>query len=126
MIEEKPTREIGMEGEEIALNYLLENGYKLLERNWHFGKYEVDLIVENDEILVFVEVKFRSTDYFGEPEIFVSNKQKLNLIRAANRFISKYDIEKEARFDIVSIVMQNGKPDINHIEDAFKPKLNQF
>ena len=126
MIEEKPTREIGMEGEEIALNYLLENGYKLLERNWHFGKYEVDLIVENDEILVFVEVKFRSTDYFGEPEIFVSNKQKLNLIRAANRFISKYDIEKEARFDIVSIVMQNDKPDINHIEDAFKPKLNQF
>jgi putative endonuclease len=126
MIEEKPTREIGMEGEEIALNYLLKNGYKLLERNWHFGKYEVDLIVENDEILVFVEVKFRSTDYFGEPEIFVSNKQKLNLIRAANRFISKYDIEKEARFDIVSIVMQNGKPDINHIEDAFKPKLNQF
>lgn len=126
MIEEKPTREIGMEGEEIALNYLLENGYKLLERNWHFGKYEVDLIVENEKILIFVEVKFRSTDYFGEPEIFVSNKQKLNLIRAANRYISKYDIEKESRFDIVSIVMQNGKPEINHIEDAFKPKLNQF
>ena len=126
MIEEKPTREIGMEGEEIALKYLLENGYKLLHRNWHFGKYEVDLIVENDESLVFVEVKFRSTDYFGDPEIFVSNKQKLNLIRAANRYISKFDIDKEARFDIVSIVMENGQPSINHIQDAFRPKLNQF
>jgi putative endonuclease len=126
MIEEKPTHEIGMEGEEIALQYLLEHGYKLLQRNWHFGKYEVDLIVENDEYLVFAEVKFRSTSYFGEPEIFVSNKQKLNLVRAANRYISKFDIEKEARFDIVSIVMQNGQPKINHIEDAFKPKLNQF
>ena len=126
MIEEKPTREIGMEGEEIALKYLLEHGYKLLQRNWHFGKYEVDLIVENDEYLVFVEVKFRSTSYFGEPEIFVSNKQKLNLIRAANRYISKFDIEKEARFDIVSIVMEHKKPKINHIEDAFRPKLNQY
>ena len=126
MIDEKPTREIGMEGEEIALKYLLENGYKLLQQNWHFGKYEVDLIVENADILVFVEVKFRSTSYFGEPEIFVSNKQKLNLIRAANRYISKFDIEKESRFDIVSIVMQNGQPKINHIEDAFRPKLNQF
>lgn len=126
MIEEKPTREIGMEGEEIALKYLLDNGYKLLQRNWHFGKYEVDLIVEKDETLIFVEVKFRSTDYFGDPEIFVSNKQKLNLIRAANRYISKFNIDKEARFDIVSIVMENGKPNINHIEDAFRPKLNQF
>ena len=126
MIEKKPTREVGMEGEEVALKFLLENGYKLLERNWHFGKYEVDLIVENDEYLVFVEVKYRSTSYFGEPEIFVSNKQKLNLVRAANRYISKFDIEKESRFDIVSIVMEHKKPKINHIEDAFKPKLNQF
>lgn len=126
MIDEKPTREIGKEGEEIALKYLSESGYKPLQQNWHFGKYEVDLIVENDEFLVFVEVKFRSSNYFGEPEIFVSNKQKLNLIRAANRYISKYDIEKEARFDIVSIVMEKGQPKINHIEDAFKPKLNQF
>ena len=126
MTEEKHTREIGMEGEDIALKYLLEHGYKLLQRNWHFGKYEVDLIVENDDALVFVEVKFRSTSYFGEPEIFVSNKQKLNLIRAANRYISKFDIEKEARFDIVSIVMQNGQPKVNHIEDAFRPKLNQY
>jgi putative endonuclease len=126
MTDQKPTREIGIEGEEIALNYLLKQGYKLLQRNWHFGKYEVDLIVENDEYLVFVEVKFRSSNYFGEPEIFVSDKQKHNLVKAANRYISRYGVEKEARFDIVSIVMQNGKPKINHIEDAFRPKLNQF
>jgi len=126
MANEKPTREIGMEGEEIALRYLLEKGYKLLQRNWHFGKYEVDLIIENNEYLVFVEVKFRSTNYFGEPEIFVSDKQKHNLVKAANRYINKYSVEKEARFDIVSIVMEHKKPKINHIEDAFSPKLNQF
>jgi len=126
MTDEKATREIGKDGEDIALKYLLKQGYKLLQRNWHFGKYEVDLIIENDEYLVFVEVKFRSSNYFGEPEIFVSDKQKHNLVKAANRYISRYGVEKEARFDIISIVMQNNKPSIKHIEDAFRPKLNQF
>ena len=126
MTDQKPTREIGQEGEEIALKHLLKQGYKLLQRNWHFGKYEIDLIVENEENLVFVEVKYRGSNYFGEPEIFVSDKQKHNLVKAANRYINRYGIEKEARFDIVSIVMQHNQPAINHIEDAFRPKLNQY
>ena len=126
MTKKKPTREIGDEGEEIALNFLLKKGYNLLERNWHFGKFEADIIIDNDDWIVFVEVKFRSTNYFGDPEIFVSDKQKSNLIKVANRYIAKYDIEKEARFDIVSVLMQNGKATINHIEDAFRPKINQY
>jgi putative endonuclease len=119
------TKQKGQEGEDIACAFLLENKYKIIERNWHFSKYEVDIIVENKDTLVFVEVKFRTGNYFGEPEVFVSAKQKLNLIRVANYYIDKKDISKEARFDIIAIVKNKGQITINHIEDAFKPEVNQ-
>ncbi len=119
------TKDKGDKGEDIACSFLIENGYKIVDRNWHFGKYEVDIIAENKEYIVFTEVKFRSGNYFGEPEIFVSQKQKSNLIRVANFYIDRKNIDKEARFDIIAIVMNNEKFSINHIEDAFKPDVNQ-
>ena len=119
------TKNKGDKGEEIACTFLIENGYTLLDRNWHFGKYEVDIIAENKECIIFVEVKFRSGNYFGEPEIFVSQKQKSNLIRVANFYIDRKNVLKEARFDIIAIVKSNDNFSINHIEDAFKPDVNQ-
>lgn len=119
------TKDIGREGEDIACEYLLKKGYKIKDRNWHFSRYEVDIIIENDDYIVFVEVKFRSGNYFGEPEVFVSQKQKYNLIRAANHYIDKMDIVKEARFDILSILKTGDKLTVNHIADAFKPEVNQ-
>lgn len=119
------TKEIGNEGENIACEYLRKMGYKIRDRNWHFSKYEVDIIIENDDIIAFVEVKFRSGNYFGEPEVFVSQKQKHNLIRVANHYIDKMNIIKEARFDILSILKMGDKLTLNHIADAFKPEVNQ-
>ena len=119
------TKHKGNEGEDIACDFLIKAGYKIKERNWHFGKYEVDIIVENEDLIAFIEVKFRTGNYFGDPEIFVSQKQKLNLIRVANHFIDKRNILKEARFDIIAIVKNNDQITINHIEDAFKPEVNQ-
>lgn len=119
------TKDKGNKGEDIAATFLIENGFKIVDRNWHFGKYEVDIVAESDEYIVFVEVKFRSGNYFGEPEIFVSEKQKSNLIRVANFYIDRKNIFKEARFDIIAIVMKGEKFSINHIEDAFKPDVNQ-
>jgi putative endonuclease len=119
------TKNIGNEGEDIACSYLEGENYKILERNWHYGKYEVDIIAEEDELLVFIEVKYRSGTYYGEPEVFVSNKQKRNLIRVANFYVEKKNSFQEIRFDIIAIVNSNGKLSINHIEDAFKPEVNQ-
>jgi putative endonuclease len=70
-------------------------------------------------------VKYRSGNYFGEPEVFVSAKQKLNLIRVANFYIDKYNLAQEARFDIIAILNNSGRLTINHIEDAFNPEVNQ-
>lgn len=119
------TKSIGNEGEDIACSFLEGENYKIMERNWHYGKYEVDIIAEVNQLLVFLEVKYRSGTYFGEPEVFVSNKQKRNLIRVANFYVDKKNSFQEIRFDIIAIVNNNGKVSINHIEDAFKPEVNQ-
>lgn len=116
--------DLGKKGEEVALCYLVEKGYKIIEKNWRFLKDEIDIIALFDSKLIIVEVKTRSTDYFGNPEIAVTNKKQSFLIRAANAFIEKFDIQLETRFDVVTIVFQAEKNIINHIEDAFEPRVS--
>ena len=119
-------KEKGREGEDIACKHLAENDYILLERNWQYSKYEVDIIAKKNDLLIFVEVKYRTGTYFGEPELFVTVKQKRNLIRAANFYLDRFDLQNEVRFDIIAIVKSQGKVNVNHIEDAFKPEVNQY
>ncbi|MCX6182206.1 MAG: YraN family protein [Bacteroidetes bacterium] len=110
---------LGKQGERIALQYLLNKGYIIHEKNWRYGKIEVDLIAEKDERIVFVEVKTRSTDYFGEPEEAVDRDKEQQLINGAQIFINKHELEEEIRFDIISIILNTDEVRINHIEDAF-------
>ncbi len=115
--------ETGNKGEEIALKHLRAKGYKILATNWSFGKDEIDIICQLENTLVIAEVKTRTSTYFGDPEIFVTKKKQGFLIRAANSYILKQDLDIECRFDIISIVIVNGKSRIKHIEDAFYPTL---
>ena len=121
----KTTKKIGNEAEESACSFLRQKGIKIIERNWHYGKYEVDIIAEDKNDIIFIEVKFRSNLSYGDPELFVSLKQRLHLIRAANAYISQKNISKNARFDIIGVIKNGNKLGINHIEDAFKPEVNQ-
>ena len=114
---------LGKKGETIAKGYLLEKSYTILEKNWRYLKAEVDLIVQNDDFIVFVEVKTRSSSNYGDPESFVSGKQQKMIINAANEYVIKNNIEREARFDIISIIISNNTEEIRHIEDAFYPTL---
>ena len=68
--------DLGMKGEEIAARYLAGKGYKILERNWRHGKDELDIIAANGEFLVVIEVKTRSTSFFGKPEDAVTDKKQ--------------------------------------------------
>jgi putative endonuclease len=111
--------ETGAKGEELAANFLKEKGYDILETNWKFKNLEADIIAAFKNTLVIVEVKTRSNNYFGEPEVFVNKQKQRNLIKAANEYVQKYNIGYDVRFDIVSIVMKGNPPIINHIEDAF-------
>ncbi|WP_343562356.1 YraN family protein [Sphingobacterium sp.] len=110
--------EIGVQGEKLAMEYLIEMGYKIMLRNWRFKNLEVDLIVMDGDTLVFVEVKTRSTADFGEPFEFVDVRKQRRLIRAAQAYIVKFAYVGEVRFDVVAI-MNNAHSKLTHIKDAF-------
>ena len=113
--------DFGKLGEELAVNYLTEKGYEILERNWRNIHKEIDIIAKNGKFLVIVEVKTRQTDEYGNPDIAVTRKKQRMLISAANAYISKNNMDVETRFDIISIIFKDGEPVIEHIEDAFLP-----
>lgn len=114
--------ELGKLGEKIAAEFLAENGYTILAKNWHFGKYEADIIASDGNNLVFVEVKTRNTDIFGHPASFVSRTQQLNLAELAEAYLEKFP-EKylDIRYDVISIIIQNNCHTIEHFRDAFWP-----
>ena len=115
--------ELGDSGEKLALSFLKEKSYEILATNWRFGADEIDIIARHNNFLVIVEVKTRSSNYYGEPEVFVTKQKQKFLIRATQNYINQHDINEECRFDIIAIVSKNGKNTIHHIEDAFYPTL---
>jgi putative endonuclease len=110
---------LGKEGEELALQYLLKKGYTLLERNWRFHHKEVDIIATDGHDLVFVEVKTRSSEWFGTPEEAVDEKKQRYLMTAAEAYIRWRNNDTNIRFDVVSIMLKPGYQSIDHIVDAF-------
>lgn len=117
------TNAIGKSGESVAFTYLINQGFKILERNWRCGRDEIDLIAEIDDCVVFVEVKARKNNTFGDPQDFVTKKKQRFMIRAANTYLQDRNIEKECRFDIIAINNEMIDDPILHIEDAFYPTL---
>lgn len=109
----------GFEGEDLAITFLKEKGYRLLERNYRYKRSEIDLIVEKDNWLVFVEVKTRSSTSFGYPEEFVDEKKAAKIMEGADQYIHENNWKANVRYDIVSIVLKKGNSEIVHFEDAF-------
>ncbi len=117
------SQETGIKGEEKAKEYLIGKGYKILHTNWRSGKRELDIVAENKEFIVFIEVKTRTDDYHLHPRHAVTSEKQKSIIYAAENYISRYQIDKESRFDIISIITGRGSVEIEHIEDAFYPTL---
>ncbi|MCO5247871.1 MAG: YraN family protein [Chitinophagales bacterium] len=112
---------IGDKGEKLALDYLKNKNYQILATNWRSSHKEIDIIAKDEDILVIVEVKTRGTDSFGQPSDFVDQKKHNHLYHATQDYIYQKDYSGEVRFDIISIVKNESKWDIDHIEDAFYP-----
>jgi putative endonuclease len=121
--EKSPHYQLGQKGEEMAVIYLKQNGYDIKERNWRFGKLEVDIIAQKGNILSIVEVKTRTGDYFGEPEEGVTRAKERFLATAADHYIISKNLDVEVRYDIISIVMHQGRHELKMIEDAFYPYM---
>jgi len=111
----------GLLGEEIACGLLKEKGYDIVKRNFRFGHGEIDIIAKKDEMLVFVEVKTRTNDEFGPPEMAVTKSKQKQIIRIAKAYLYVNNItEIQCRFDIIAVLMENfNNPAVNHIENAF-------
>ncbi|WP_303316411.1 YraN family protein [Flavivirga abyssicola] len=111
--------ELGKKGEQLAIDFLLKNGYNILERNYRFDKAEVDIIAQQNDTLAIIEVKTRSTTDFGNPQDFVKPKQIQRLVKAVDHYVNANGLDVEVRFDIIAIVKAGKGFNIEHLEDAF-------
>lgn len=110
---------LGKKGEMLASRYLLNEGYAVLHYNWRSGHKEIDLIAKQGDMLVFVEVKSRASELYGNAEDAVTNNKIRLLISAAQAYILKYGVDLKFRFDVITVIGQCEPYRIEHIEDAF-------
>jgi len=115
---------LGKKGEELAAQFLKNLGYKILAINWQEKKFEIDIIAQDQNQLVFVEVKTRATDFFGSPVEAVTPTKKKHLIKGANFYVDKTNIDLECRFDVIAVILNNNQQKIEHFKDAFYPELD--
>lgn len=120
----KTTRQLGDDGEELAAAYLESKGYTILERNYFFEHAEVDIVAFDESCIVFVEVKMRSSNKYGEPEEYVDEEKIENIYKAAEAWLYERKMDgSPVRFDVVSILQsEKNAPDIRHFENAFWQK----
>ncbi len=113
-------RALGARFERIAWGYLVAKGFRILARNYHCGRAEIDLIGSDGEMLVFVEVKGRCTDRFGEAVEAVDPRKFARLRHAARHYLHRHRVwGSPCRFDVVTILLIAGVPHITHFQHVF-------
>jgi putative endonuclease len=108
------TKEIGDRGEQEAIHYLQEKGFLVLERNYRYRRYEVDIIARQESTLVFIEVKRRKNNRFGYPEEFIDEAKLDRIMEAAQAYCEDIDWNGDIRFDAIAI---SGKNSLEHFKD---------
>ncbi len=117
----KNRMQLGKEGENFAAQYLKKAGYTILTRNYRNRSGEIDIIAEDGSVLVFVEVKTRRDTSLGSPFAAVTPKKQRQISRVAQEYLSSNNLfAKDARFDVVSILMDNKNPEIELLKNAFE------
>lgn len=114
--------ELGQWGETIAVKHFTNKGYTLEKTNWRWRNREIDLILSNDNEIIFVEVKTRTVGVLAKPEEALTRQKQKFLISAANAYIIENDINKEARFDVFTIWVNGKEHKVKHIPNAFTPQ----
>ncbi len=113
--------DFGKLAEDLSVEYLQKNGYTILERNFRWQKAEIDIIAEFENQIIIIEVKARANDHFMEPQEAVKPGKIRSIVKAADYFMSAKNLQKEVRFDIVSVLKNpDGSLQITHLPDAFE------
>lgn len=111
----------GDRGEDIAADFIKQNGFEIIKRNYRFGHGEIDIIAKQKEILVFIEVKTRKNLEFGPPELAVTKSKQRQIRKISEAYLVDNKItDMDCRIDVIAILLKkNLPPEINHIENAF-------
>jgi len=111
---------LGKEAEEMAVNYLVKNGYEILHCNWRYSHYEIDIVAKKNDLLKIVEVKSLQSSAIRYPEQSVTKKKFKDLLKAADQFLFRHQEYRHVQFDILSIIVsQHRPPEFFLIEDVF-------
>jgi putative endonuclease len=113
--------DLGRKGEALAQGFLEDLKFKIVATNWRERKYEIDVVAIDQEDLVFIEVKSRSTERFGSPLEAINSKKQRQLVDGADFFIQKYELDFNSRFDVISVVFDKSNASIQHVIGAFHP-----
>ncbi len=116
--------DFGQIGEEAAVTYLQQQGYTILDRNWHCGHLELDIVALDGDFLSIVEVKMRDYNAVVSPFDSVDKQKQRNMVSAANGYVKIKNRDEEVRFDIVSVIHHCGEVlSVELMKDAFYPSL---
>jgi putative endonuclease len=114
---------LGVEGERLAEAWLVQRGWRILDRRFRSGHRDLDLVAERSGIVAFVEVKARRGRNFGDPVEAVNWRKQRELTRSAGVWIARFGGEKQLfRFDVVGVLMDESGVRIRHVENAFSAK----
>ncbi len=109
---------IGRWGEQAAAEYLEKQGYQILARNFRTEHGEIDIIAQQDKVLVFVEVKARSSNRFGYPEHSVTPRKRMHILSAAEKYIFEHREFQTWRVDVIAVEGETGVAKIVHFENV--------
>jgi putative endonuclease len=113
----------GQTGEQLAADYLRNNGFKILHINWRQGSKELDIVAEKNNRLHVVEVRSLKSNFFMEPYQSINKAKQRTLIAAANAYIQRYDLSMEVQIDVISVVFCNGTHTLEYLPDAIYPSV---
>ena len=116
-------RHRGQQGEQIAVDYLRQQGYRIQQQNYRCQRGEIDIIAWHGVTLVFIEVKTKSHTAFGPPQAMVHRRKQQTMTRVAMTYVQQHRVRDTAlRFDVVAIILpSNGPPEVLHVPAAFSP-----
>jgi putative endonuclease len=110
----------GVKGEQLAADWLTANGYQILNRNWRYGRYEVDIIAARQDRIHLIEVKCRKSNAYGQPEQSVSRKKIEHILQAASGWLLNHPGHTRVQYDVLAITLRkDDAPDYFLFEDVY-------
>jgi putative endonuclease len=112
--------DLGKQGEDLAIDLCKGKGLKIIEKNYRTSFGEIDIIAKDGDVLVFIEVKARAGDTYGAPFEAVTGRKRQKIWKVAMSYMKRFKKEVPARFDVISVSMNEGIPSLEYIQDAFE------